>query len=515
MSVWIYARVSTFDQYVNGYSVDQQVRSCLEYAKQHNMMLGDSTNCDLPGVFIDGGKSAFKKKLFQRPGGNLLMQNAKPGDTIIALATHRLFRQFGDMVAVMDKWVTDGVNVRFVDYPTLNTDTANGKAMLYIMAVMAQLKSELISARVKEAKGLAGVKQKPEPPTPKPTIMEKTSKDLGAVMQQMQVEREKSKFTFNGRVHAYVRVSTKDQTVDHQIEMIKKQIPEDMKNSEIIWYSDEGASAFKTKFERRKAGGQMLQALKPGDMVVAWRPDRLFRSLIDASRVLEKIHATGASLTIVEGNIRTDQAQGRMLMQMMSMFAEMESQDISRMTKLGHFGSIGVNPAARAVRMPKLLRSMKKHHLQKYYQFEDVLTPEERFYMHIELSLTQHNYRDRRTACRVISNKYLAKKGLAPVSGEFGDLVKTYVKRLKNMQKVEFSTRRQRLIDRLKKEPDGAEIRYPLNVSTIAWIDKRQKEFLRVAKMFPGRLRDKQALTMLASSCASPEAAVAFVERVR
>jgi len=93
--------------------------------------------------------------------------------------------------------------------------------------------------------------------------------------------------------------------------------------------------------------------------------------------------------------------------------------------------------------------------------------------------------------------------------------VKTYIKRLKNMQKVEFSTRRQRLIDRLKKEPDGAEIRYPLNVSTIAWIDKRQKEFLRVAKMFPGRLKDKQALTMLASSCASPEAAVAFVERVR
>jgi hypothetical protein len=158
---------------------------------------------------------------------------------------------------------------------------------------------------------------------------------------------------------------------------------------------------------------------------------------------------------------------------------------------------------------------MKKHHLQKYYQFEDMLTPEERFYMHVELSLTQQHYRDRRTACRVISNKYLAKKGLPPVTGEFGDLVTVYIKRLKTMQKEEFSTRRQRLIDNMKKQPAGAEIRYPLNVSTIAWIDKRQKEFLRVAKMFPGRLRDKQALTMLASSCASPEAAVAFVGRVR
>ena len=158
---------------------------------------------------------------------------------------------------------------------------------------------------------------------------------------------------------------------------------------------------------------------------------------------------------------------------------------------------------------------MKKHHLQKYYQFEDVLTAEERFYMHVELSLTQHNYRDRRTACRVISNKYLAKKGLPPVSGEFGDLVSVYIKRLMNMQKQEFSTRRQKLIDRMKKEPAKAEIRYPLNVSTIAWIDKRQKEFLRVAKMFPGRLKDKQALTMLASSCASPEDAVALVEMVR
>ena len=511
MSTWIYARVSTLDQYVNGYSIDQQVRVCLEYAKNNDYLLGLETNCDLPGVFIDGGKSAFKKKLCQRPGGLLLLGNAKPGDVIIALATHRLFRQFNDMVAVMDQWVQNGVTVKFVDYPTLNTDTANGKAMLYMMAVMAQLRSELISARVKESRVIAKT-EAPQRPKPKPVEVVSSTKDIGAILQQMQLDREADKYKFTGRVHAYVRVSTNDQTVEHQVNLLTKLLPADLRGAEVIWYKDEGVSAFKTKFEKRKAGGELLKALKPGDMVVAWRPDRLFRSMVDANRVVESIHKTGASLMTVEGDLRTDKPQGKMLMQMLAMFAEIESQDISRLTRLGNFGAIGVNPKMQAMRVPKLLRDMKKHFNQKHYHFENIFSADERFYMHIELHLTAKNYRSRKEAFRVISNKWLKRKGLPPVQGEYGESCKTYARRVHLMQKVEFSERRHKLCEKLQKRK--GELRYPLSPETACQLMRNQTEFLRVAKMFPGRLKDKQSLTMLASSCASPEAAVDFMGRL-
>ena len=508
MSTYIYARVSTFDQYVNGYSIDQQIRVCLDHVKANGFVLGTETNCDLPGVFVDGGKSAYTKKLIQRPGGLRLMETLQTGDTVVTLATHRLFRRFSDMVQTMEHWVEKGITVRFTDYPMLNTDTANGKAMLYVMAVMAQLKSELISSRVKESHQIAKCKAEIKEAKVYKPVIETSSKDLGAIMQQIAVNRESKAYKFTGKVRAYVRVSTKDQTVEHQIEQITRAVPYDLQGAEIEWYKDEGASAFKTRFEKRKAGGKLLTDLQPGDMVIAWRPDRLFRSLIDTHRVMTQIHDKGASVMTVEGNMRTDTPQGRIMFQMLGMFAEIESQDISRLTKLGQFGAIGVNPAARKMRMPKFLREMEDHHRQKHFQFNHFFTKEERFCMYVEMTLTQKNYRDRRTACRVISNKYLKRKGFPQLNGEYGELAKVYLNRVKAMQKEEFSARRQRLIDVLSELDKQEEIRHPINVTTIAWTDKRQEEFLKVAKTIPGRLRDKQGLTMMAESCSRPEQAV-------
>jgi len=202
------------------------------------------------------------------------------------------------------------------------------------------------------------------------------------------------------------------------------------------------------------------------------------------------------------------------MFQMLGMFAEIESQDISRLVKLGQFGAIGVNPAARRMRMPKFLREMKAHHRQKHFQFNDFFTSEERFSMYIELTMTKKNYRDRRTACRSISNKYLRRKGLPPVTGEIGEFVRSYVNKVKAMQKESFSERRQRLLDALNKLDAKDEIRHPINVTTIAWVDKRQDEFLKVAKTFPGRLKDKQALTMMAESCSKPEQAAELFRRL-
>jgi hypothetical protein len=82
------------------------------------------------------------------------------------------------------------------------------------------------------------------------------------------------------------------------------------------------------------------------------------------------------------------------------------------------------------------------------------------------------------------------------------------------MQKEEFSTRRQRLIEALSELDSAEELRHPINISTIAWTDKRQEEFLKVARTIPGRLQDKQALTMMAESCSKPEQAVELFRRL-
>lgn len=513
MSTYVYARVSTFDQYVNGHSIDQQVRSCLEYVKANGLQLGTNTNCGLPGVFIDGGKSAFKKTLASRPGGLAMMQSLQSGDTVVALTVHRLSRRLSDMVSVMEHWVERRISVRFVDHPSLNTDTANGKAMLYILAVMAQLKSELMAARVREGRKL---KAEARPQVTKPArfapIIESSSKDLGAIMQQIAQNRESNKYKFNGTVRIYLRVSTKDQTVESQRNAIV--IPDEMRDAPVVWYTDEGTSGFKCKFEKRPAGKKLMADLQPGDAILTLRPDRIFRSIVDAARVTELIHTKGAAIVTSEGDFRTDTAQGRIMMNMMSLFAEIESQDISRMVKLGTFGALATNPAARALRMPKLLRDMKPHHRQKHYQFHNVFTQEDRFLMYIELYLTKKRYKTRREACRVISNKWLKKKGLPKMTTEFGDSAKVYLTKLKKLQKTEYTERRQRAITAIM-ECKCVELRYPINVETVAWIDRRQDEFLTVAKMFPGRLRDKQALTMLAGSCVNPSAAAEFIERVR
>ena len=515
MAVYIYARVSTMDQYVNGYSIDQQVRTCIEYAQRSGLQLGPVTNCDLPGVIIDGGRSAYRKPLITRPGGLLLMQTLKPGDVVVTLATHRLFRRLSDMVTVMDKWTNDCISVKFVDYPMLSTDTANGRAMMYITAVMAQLKSELISARVKESKQIRA-----DVPTARTAkIIEKyveqpCGKDLGLIMQGVMRDREEAaKYKFTGTVRVYVRVSTKEQTVDHQIDLIKKTLSVELQGAPIEWYVDEGSSAFKTPMRKRPSGSQLLKDLKAGDMVVAWRPDRIFRSLIDASKVVDQIHKAGASLMTIEGGIRTDTPHGRAMMHMLSLFAEIESQDISRMVKLGRFGAIGENPAARKHSIPKFLRRPKAHHSQKFYAFHNVFSQDDRFHMHIEYYLTHKQYRTHAAACRAISNRWLRKAGLPTMGSEFGDTVRMYRKKLKLMQKEQFSQRRAKVLSSLDNFED--EVRYPLNPTTIVKVMKRQSEFLAVAKRFPGRLRDKEALTVMVKGCAALDDAVDFVRRVR
>jgi DNA invertase Pin-like site-specific DNA recombinase len=79
----------------------------------------------------------------------------------------------------------------------------------------------------------------------------------------------------------------------------------------------------------------MLRQLRPGDVVVVWKIDRLSRSLKDLLHVMERIEAAGAGFRSLTEAVDTTTPAGRMMMQMVGAFAEFERAMIRERTSAG------------------------------------------------------------------------------------------------------------------------------------------------------------------------------------
>lgn len=96
-------------------------------------------------------------------------------------------------------------------------------------------------------------------------------------------------------------------------------------------------------FEEQASGGRwdrpelhrLLDQLRPGDVVVVWKLDRLSRSLSDLLRIMEKIEAAGAGFRSLTEAVDTTTPAGRMMMQMIGSFAEFERELIRQRTGAG------------------------------------------------------------------------------------------------------------------------------------------------------------------------------------
>lgn len=96
-------------------------------------------------------------------------------------------------------------------------------------------------------------------------------------------------------------------------------------------------------FEEAASGGRwdwpqllrMIDHLRPGDVVVTWKLDRLSRSLKDLIHILEKIETAGAGFRSLTEAIDTTTSAGRMMMQMVGAFAEFERAMIRERTSAG------------------------------------------------------------------------------------------------------------------------------------------------------------------------------------
>ena len=96
-------------------------------------------------------------------------------------------------------------------------------------------------------------------------------------------------------------------------------------------------------FEETASGGRwdrpelhrMLDQLRDGDVVIVWKLDRLSRSLKDLLSIMEKIDAAGAGFRSLTEAIDTTTPAGRMMMQMVGVFAEFEREMIRERTRAG------------------------------------------------------------------------------------------------------------------------------------------------------------------------------------
>ena len=123
----------------------------------------------------------------------------------------------------------------------------------------------------------------------------------------------------------YARVSKKDdQDVKVQVEALKQA------GCERIYYEEASGG----RWDRPELH-KMLDQLRPDDVFMVWKLDRLSRSLKDLIAILERIEKAEAKFQSITEHIETVSPAGRMLMQMLGSFAEFERAMIRERTQRG------------------------------------------------------------------------------------------------------------------------------------------------------------------------------------
>ena len=123
----------------------------------------------------------------------------------------------------------------------------------------------------------------------------------------------------------YARVSTLDQNPALQLDALK------LAGCERI-FTDEGISGGAIK---RPALDKALAALKPGDVLIVWKLDRLGRSLSHLIQITKHLGERDIGFRSLSESIDTTSASGRLLFHIMGALAEFERALITERTRAG------------------------------------------------------------------------------------------------------------------------------------------------------------------------------------
>jgi site-specific DNA recombinase len=125
----------------------------------------------------------------------------------------------------------------------------------------------------------------------------------------------------------YIRVSTADQ--ENSLELQEKSLRQycQLKNLNVIQaIIDEDVSGFKPLYAR-KGGSLIPSLLQSAKIVVAMKPDRLFRNVIDSLTTIDQWNKDNIALHIVDmggAQFRTDTAIGKLMFTTIISFSQFE-----------------------------------------------------------------------------------------------------------------------------------------------------------------------------------------------
>lgn len=128
---------------------------------------------------------------------------------------------------------------------------------------------------------------------------------------------------FNMKV-GYARVSTIDQHLELQTDALKKQ------GCEIIFKEKKSG-----KDKQRPQLNKMISQLRPNDIVIIWRLDRLGRSLKDLLELVNSFGEKQVGLISLNENINTTTPTGKLVFHIFAALVEFERELIRERTMAG------------------------------------------------------------------------------------------------------------------------------------------------------------------------------------
>lgn len=339
-----YCRVSESSSVKTSLSPETQADRCVQY--KHSILKDVQWSTEKypesapPGFFIDAGVSAWdKNRLASRPAGSKLVEAARPGDHILVWSVDRMFRNVGDFGTMIDHFRRQGIHVHFIS-DDIDLSTPSGQLKAALIAVLAEHFSRMLSFRVKEAAAIKRVRQggagNIHTPNKKPGKVSDLTKYVAdevpsKIFTPHGRQAKEKAVTGIRRVWGYVRVSSDGQVesglgLQHQRDRVEGEISRLPEAEHLGIIADEAVSSFKVPFALRPGGKRILEEAKPGDCVVVYRGDRIFRSLKDMAETIGMFRKRGIVLKLIEEGIRTDDINSDWYLSLVVMFAEMESK---------------------------------------------------------------------------------------------------------------------------------------------------------------------------------------------
>lgn len=145
---------------------------------------------------------------------------------------------------------------------------------------------------------------------------------------------------------SYARVSTRDQDDDDRVsisvQLRRNRAVVDLKEGaygDISEYTDRGISG-STPFTKRPEGGRLWNEMQPGDIVIAAKLDRMFRSAADALIMLERFRERMVKLILVDIGVEPigDTPTSEAFFGFISVIANLERKMINERTSMGRAG---------------------------------------------------------------------------------------------------------------------------------------------------------------------------------